>query len=200
VADEPFRNLVIAGFLTVLPVQLYFRIRSQATRERLDRRKEGGFILLTLRPVALVAVIGFISYMVSPESMAWSQAPLPAAVRWAGVATGLAGILWLFWTLPSLGRNLTDTVVTRQAATLVTHGPYRFVRHPFYGSMATFLLSAAVVAANWFIAAAVVVVFVLLVVRTDREEALLVARFGDAYREYAKRTGRFFPKVRPGPE
>ena len=28
-----------------------------------------------------------------------------------------------------------------------------------------------------------------------REEALLVERFGDAYREYAERTGRFLPRI-----
>ena len=44
----------------------------------------------------------------------------------------------LIWTLRSLGPNLTDTVVTRQAHTLVTRGPYRWVRHPFYGCMALF--------------------------------------------------------------
>jgi len=30
--------------------------------------------------------------------------------------------------------------------------------------------------------------------RTDKEEDLLVARFGDAYRDYMSRTGRFFPR------
>jgi protein-S-isoprenylcysteine O-methyltransferase Ste14 len=32
----------------------------------------------------------------------------------------------------SLGRNLTDTVVTRREAYLVLNGPYRFVRNPMY--------------------------------------------------------------------
>jgi protein-S-isoprenylcysteine O-methyltransferase Ste14 len=34
----------------------------------------------------------------------------------------------------------------------------------------------------------------LLVVRTTREERLLAARFGEAYRSYIERTGRFLPK------
>ena len=92
-----------------------------------------------------------------------------------------------------LGRNLTDTVVTRKA-TLVTRGPYQFVRHPFYGSLALFFFANSVIAANWFMMLGWLNVMTLLVVCTDREE-LLVARFGDSYRDYMSRTGRFFPKV-----
>jgi protein-S-isoprenylcysteine O-methyltransferase Ste14 len=182
------------GVLLLLPMMLFFRIRS-ATRERLDRRQEGLLILFSLRPVALLGVIGFISYLVNPESMAWSSVPLPRVIRWAGVGVGVAGLGSLCWTLISLGRNLTDTVVTREAATLVTHGPYRYVRHPFYGSVAMFFLAGSMVSANWFTTLCWGAVIALLVARTDREERLLVARFGDAYRDYMARTGRFFPKL-----
>jgi len=37
----------------------------------------------------------------------------------------------MYWTLSNLGKNLTDTVVTRAGATLVTTGPYRLVRLSF---------------------------------------------------------------------
>ena len=49
---------------------------------------------------------------------------------------------------------------------------------------------------DWFLFAAGVVFISLIVLRTDREEDRLVARFGDAYRTYMDRTGRFFPRVR----
>lgn len=48
--DALFRPILIAGWLILLPVLLYHRIRSQTTGERLDRRQEGWLILLTLRP------------------------------------------------------------------------------------------------------------------------------------------------------
>jgi protein-S-isoprenylcysteine O-methyltransferase Ste14 len=183
VHDEPFRTVLVYESVVLLVVMLFFRIRSQLTSERLDRRKEGWFILLTLRPMALVAFVGFISYLVNPASMAWSFVSLPPAIRWAGAGLCGVGIACLVWTLTCLGRNLTDTVVTRQAATLVTHGPYRYVRHPFYGCIALFFLGSSLLAANWFIAVSYLAVIALLARRTDREEALLVARFGDAYRD-----------------
>jgi protein-S-isoprenylcysteine O-methyltransferase Ste14 len=101
----------------------------------------------------------------------------------------------LAWTLPNLGRNLTDTVVTRRAHTLVTKGPYRWVRHPFYDCIALLIMGTSLVAANWFLLLTGAVLFALLVVRTRTEEELLIERFGDAYRNYMGRTGRFLPRI-----
>src|SRR5688500_16923088 len=43
--DQTFRIVLIIFSLSVFPVGAYHRIRSQATRERLDRSQEGPFIL-----------------------------------------------------------------------------------------------------------------------------------------------------------
>ena len=59
----------------------------------------------------------------------------------------------MYWTLSSLGTNLTDTVVTRAEATLVTHGPYRWVRHPYYVTAALLMGSVTLLTANWLIGA-----------------------------------------------
>jgi protein-S-isoprenylcysteine O-methyltransferase Ste14 len=41
-----------------------------------------------------------------------------------------------------------------------------------------------------------VLAFIALAIRLPKEEANLVARFGDEYRAYMQRTGKFFPKLR----
>lgn len=192
--DEPFRSIAMWGAYVMLPIMLFFRIRSQLTGERLDRREEGWFILLTLRPVGLAYVAGFITFLVNPASMAWSAVRLPAGLRWTGVGLALLAATFLVWTLSNLGKNLTDTVVTRQVHTLVTTGPYRYVRHPFYLSVLLAVLANSLMAANWYLMATGALIFALMFVRTPIEEAKLLARFGDSYREYVARTGRFFPK------
>ncbi len=178
----------------MLPIAATYRLRSGRAGDKLDRRQEGLLILLTLRPAALAAAAGLIAYMIDPRSMAWSSMPVPVWARWCGVGlAALAGML-LIWTFHTLGPNLTDTVVTRRVHTLVTNGPYRWVRHPLYTSTAFMVLGNALAAANWFLLAAGTLVFTMMVVRTKREEAFLIARFGDSYREYMGRTGRFLPR------
>ena len=193
--DLLFRPIVVAGFLALLVIAGYRRIQSQSTGERLDRLQEGVFILVGLRLAGLILWSAVIAFMIDPAYMAWASMPLPIWLRWAGVAICVTTLALLAWTLRDLGRNLTDTVVTRQAATLVTHGAYRWVRHPFYACMALMILGNALMAANWFMLAAGAVVLSLIVVRTKTEEEKLVARFGDAYRSYMQRTGRFVPRL-----
>jgi protein-S-isoprenylcysteine O-methyltransferase Ste14 len=193
--DLLFRPIVVAGFLALLVIAGYRRIQSQSTGERLDRLQEGVFILVGLRLAGLILWSAVIAFMIDPAYMAWASMPLPTWLRWAGVAVCVTTLALLAWTLRDLGRNLTDTVVTRQAATLVTHGAYRWVRHPFYACMALMILGNALMAANWFMLAAGAVVLSLIVARTKTEEEKLVARFGDAYRSYMKRTGRFVPRL-----
>ena len=195
--ETTFRAVLGVGFLAVLAITLYHRLKSWASKEGLDRRQEGLFILATLRPVGLLLWLAVIAYLVNPAWMVWSSVPLPTWLRWTGGAVYAIGLGLLTWTLRGLGTNLTDTVVTRRAHTLVTHGPYRWVRHPFYDAMALLILAIALIAANWFVLVAGAVVFGLLAVRTRIEEATLLARFGEPYRAYRQRTGRFLPNFRP---
>lgn len=193
--DDMFRVVLVAMFLLILPIGIYHRVRSEATRERLDRRQEGLFILATLRPAGAVFWFGLIAWMINPGWLAWSAVPIPLWLRWAGVGAIVVACGLLVWTFRSLGKNLTDTVVTRQQHTLVLHGPYRWIRHPFYDSAALLVLATSTVAANWFLLVTGIVLFTLIVIRTRTEEQNLIARFGDGYRTYMERTGRFLPRI-----
>ena len=192
-SDQTFALVLRIGWLILLPFMVFHRVRSQMTRDKLDRRQEGFFILLTLRPAGIAHILGLLTYVVNPSRMAWSSVALPIWLRWVGVAIGAAAGCLLVWTLLSLGKNLTDTVVTRKVHTLVTVGPYRWVRHPFYDSIALAMLANALTAANWFLLATGALFIALIVVRTRTEEEHLLARFGEVYRGYVQRTGRFLP-------
>ena len=191
--DQTFRIILTLGIAAVLPFGIYHRLRSQATGEKLDRRQEGLFILLTLRPIILAGMLGLLTFVASPARMAWSSVSLPELLRWAGVGIGLLAGSLLVWTYRTLGTNITDTVVTRRHHTLVTTGPYRLVRHPFYVASALAFLANALATANWFIALMGGLAMTLHVVRTTTEEEHLVRRFGDDYLRYMKQTGRIFP-------
>jgi protein-S-isoprenylcysteine O-methyltransferase Ste14 len=193
--DDTLRWWLLAALLVPLPITMYHRIRAHRPREPLDRSQEGLFILSTLRPMALVFLISVVLFLWDPARMSWSAVALPAWVRWFGVTMIAADGALLFWTLHSLGPNLTDTVVTRKAHTLVVTGPYRWVRHPFYDSAFVLLTAISLASANWFMLVTAAAIFTLLGVRTRREEELLVARFGDEYRRYMARTNRFLPPI-----
>jgi protein-S-isoprenylcysteine O-methyltransferase Ste14 len=185
----------LAGAVALFPMMAYHRLKARTSESFNRRREEGLFIWLTLRPIALLSMIGFVTYLIDPKWMEWSSMHLPAWARWCGAGLGVVTGLFLFWTMRTLGKNLTDTVVTRAEHTLVTSGPYRWVRHPFYVAVGLAIASNVIVSANWYLLATGGAIFVLLVIRMPREEAKLEARFGEAYRAYRARTGAFFPRL-----
>jgi protein-S-isoprenylcysteine O-methyltransferase Ste14 len=192
--DLALRVVLVGELLVLFPTAAYHRLKGR-TNEKLDRRQEGPFILATMRPMAGIFFAGAATYLVSPARMAWSSMPLPMWLRWSG--PGVLALSWglLFWTLRGLGTNLTDTAVTRREHTLVTSGAYRWVRHPFYDSLALLVLAIALTASNWFLLLTGGLFFVLIAIRSRTEEAKLIARFGESYRAYRRRTGRFLPKI-----
>src|SRR4026209_857102 len=99
--DRLFRLILLAGFVIVMPIGIYHRLKAR-TGEKLDRRQEGLFILVTLRLTGLAGITGFIAYLINPACMGWAAVPLPIWLRWAGVGLALiAGLLlvWMFRTL-----------------------------------------------------------------------------------------------------
>src|SRR3954451_3234992 len=195
--ESVFRSIVIINIALALPIGLYHRIKSQATREKLARRVEGIFIMIGLRLCGLLGWIALAAYLINPSWMAWSSVALPMWLRWIGGCLAVFAVPpLLFWTFHSLGKNLTDTVVTRREHTLVTHGPYRWVRHPFYDVMLLWVISMSLLTANWLLALLGFSAFAMMAVRTRIEEEKLIERFGDDYRTYMQRTGRFLPQFR----
>jgi protein-S-isoprenylcysteine O-methyltransferase Ste14 len=192
--ENIYRIIIVCVFALILPIALYHRIRS-FTGEQLNRRDEGFVIMVGLRLCGLGAMLGLLAYAINPAWMDWSAIRLPDALRWMGLPLGLVAWAWLVWMLRTLGSNLTDTVNVRANATLVTSGPYRWVRHPMYLGVALLMLSVSLLTANLFVALAGALAVLMMVLRTPTEEARLIRRFGEAYRQYARRTGRFLPRI-----
>ena len=64
--ESVFRSIVMVSIAITLPIGLYHRIRSQATREKLARREEGIFIMIGLRLCGLLALIALAAYLINP--------------------------------------------------------------------------------------------------------------------------------------
>jgi protein-S-isoprenylcysteine O-methyltransferase Ste14 len=54
--------------------------------------------------------------------------------------------------------------------------------------------SVALVTANWVFIVLAVVAIAALFARVPREEQMMIEEFGEEYKAYMQRTGRFFPK------
>ena len=195
-ASESFFRVMFAIILVAaFGMSGFFRRRARQSGA-IPRSREGGRTMFLRLLFALPFYLGMVAYVVKPRWMDWSALPLSATFRWVGVVVGLATLPLLYWVLSSLGRNISETFLTKDEHQLVTHGPYRWVRHPLYSVATIAFLALGLVAANAFILVMAAVVFAALALLVvPKEEAQLVEKFGGAYRAYQGRTGGLLPRI-----
>ena len=192
--DNIFRILAALIFITSISISVYHRRKADKdTGEKISRKVDGTVLMTMIRIGGLFLWLSPLVYLINPQWMAWSKIGLPEIVRWLGVGLGFLCVLGIYWLFSSIGNNISPTSATRKEHKLVTNGPYRWVRHPLYTVGASLFVSFGMMADNWFIAALGVLTFILMAIRTPKEEANLIEKFGDEYREYMKTTGRFLP-------
>jgi protein-S-isoprenylcysteine O-methyltransferase Ste14 len=104
------------------------------------------------------------------------------------------GLYLRFYSVLRLGPWFTTRVMVQDGHTLITDGPYRWIRHPSYTGLLTSLIAAGIAMSDGL------ALFMLLVpnaaaliYRIGIEEAALRERFGASYESYAQRTKRLIP-------
>lgn len=172
----------------------YFRTRANLRGGKL-RSREGAGPLLLMRLIGLGLWLPLIGYLINPEWVAQLRVNLPDGVRLGALLVLILNSALTIWMLVSLGTNITPVQETREHATLVTHGPYRYIRHPLYTFGFTLLFGLTALTGLWSLLLGALAFMVFILWRTPREEAKLIEVFGEAYQDYMRRTGRFFPKL-----
>lgn len=194
--ENIFRILAAVILLSGMGISSYFRIKAdKETGEKISRKVDGSVMMNFIKIGGLILWLSPFVYLINPAWMTWSKIGLPEWVRWLGVALGVVGVFGVYWLFSSIGSGISPTSATREKHVLSTKGPYKYIRHPLYTFGSSLFISFGMMADNWFVALLGVFAFVMMAVRTPKEEANLIEKFGDEYREYMKRTGRFLPKL-----
>ncbi|MBK9208441.1 MAG: isoprenylcysteine carboxylmethyltransferase family protein [Anaerolineales bacterium] len=193
--ENIFRILAALILLTGMGISSYFRIKAdKETGEKISRKVDGSVMMNIIRFFGIILWLSPFVYLINPAWMAWSKIGLPEWVRWFGIGMAIVSDVLLYWLFSSIGSGISPTSATRREHKLSTSGPYRWVRHPLYTVGSMLFISFGMMADNWFVAALGILAFIAMAKRTPQEEANLIEKFGDEYREYMKHTGRFLPK------
>lgn len=194
--ENIFRILAALILLTAMGISSYFRIKAdKETGEKISRKVDGSVMMNIIKFLGLILWLSPFVYLINPQWMAWAKLGLPDWVRVLGIGAAIVNDVLLYWLFSSIGSGISPTSATRKEHKLSTSGPYRWVRHPLYTVGSMLFISFGMMADNWFIAALGILAFIAMAKRTPQEEANLIEKFGDEYREYMKHTGRFFPRL-----
>jgi len=124
------------------------------------------------------------------------QAPHPIllSMQVVGLAFTFLGYFLFIWSVIARGKYSVSWKMSKEHK-LVTWGPYRYVRHPSYSGYFFMFFGLFFMWTNLLTLVPLIAIPGYYQV-TVREEELLTARFGEEYKEYQRKTGRYIPKLR----
>jgi len=121
---------------------------------------------------------------------------LATPLRWLGGGIMVAGVAVWVTAIRTPGPYFSGTVDLPADHELVVGGIYSRVRHPGYAGMLLAELGFGITTGNWICAAAFLAIpLAAFNVRMRVEENALLARFGEEYAAYMRRTWRLVPHV-----
>jgi len=169
--------------LLELGVRIREGIQGQGGRER-DR---GTRVLIA---AALGAAI-----VLAAAAVGWAPAlRIRGAAQTAGVVVMWVGLALRIWAIAALGRAFRTTVEVDPGQTVVSIGPYSWIRHPSYSGLLLIVAGFGLTQGNWLsFAVCAVLPLPAVLWRIRVEEAELERVLGDAYRAYERRTARLVP-------
>lgn len=135
----------------------------------------------------VAAQFALIAWLIWPFT---AQAWTPPALALLAAALVL-GIWTLVYNRPG---NFNIRPEPKAGGSLVTGGPYRFMRHPMYSALLLFCAAEVLAYADLWKGLAFVLMVVVLWLKSGLEEQGLRAKFPD-YPGYAARVKRFIPGV-----
>lgn len=191
-----FSAVIIIVYSGLSIIKIHYELRARRVDEPTVIRESRPYAIL-LAAFICYEVGTLAIYLFAPHWLAWADVRLPPWLRWLGAGICLLTLPWFAWVHHILGHNFSSTLNIRANHTLITTGPYRWVRHPMYTAFYVLHLATILVTANLFLGLTWLAgLAVVITLRVDREEAMMIRQFGDAYHAYRGQTGRFLPPLR----
>jgi protein-S-isoprenylcysteine O-methyltransferase Ste14 len=104
-------------------------------------------------------------------------------------------VLLIFWAIIAMQKSKLRILPEPSLhATLITNGPYRFIRHPMYTAILLASTGLLIHQFTWIRLAIAIALATVLLVKLFWEEKMLSQKF-EAYKEYIKHTKRILPFI-----
>jgi protein-S-isoprenylcysteine O-methyltransferase Ste14 len=158
---------------------LFIPQKQKGEKMRLDK----GRLLVTLQFLLLFLI-----------AMSHGATRRPVGATRLGLVLTMFGFGILGFAAIALRPAITARPEPKAGAPFITHGIYRFIRHPMY--LGVFLIGLGITLNHWSVTSAVETLFLFLVLRFKYhyEDSLLRAKWPQAA-SYQAKIGAFLPKL-----
>jgi protein-S-isoprenylcysteine O-methyltransferase Ste14 len=185
------RLYLLAGLIAHKALWEALKWRAAGYREiKLERQSIG---VKLIKGVKIAVLLGVVAQTMTPDVL--PIMPSPVALRVVGALIYTSGLVIAMLGRVQLGASWNDIEAPRatRAQAVVSHGLYRYIRHPIYvGDL--LLLVGLELSLNSWLALAVGLLAPWVLWRAVREERMLAVSL-PGYKAYCAQTKRFIPFV-----
>jgi protein-S-isoprenylcysteine O-methyltransferase Ste14 len=201
-AVRVFSILLAVGIISHIVASSFFR-RKRRDLGSVKASKPTGFILNQVFAF-LIIYLPLIFLLLGAAIPSWVYGTLlnlsftgVEYLQAVSVPLILIGAILAIWSESAMRQLMKPSVEVREKHELVTRGPYSHIRHPFYTSIILMTLAPALLLFHIVLIICFLGCLCIVYRRAVLEEELLASEdgFGQAYRDYMQKTGRFLPKL-----
>ena len=188
-----FKTIYFIGFITLLIIRIYYRVRNR------DVKIVESYVSTLERILFFLDAVGVIVIPLLYIFTSWlefAEYQLPSWLGWIGALILAFAILLLWRSHADLGRNWSQSLELRKGHELIDHGVYKYIRHPMYAAIWLYCIAQILLLHNVIAGWSALVSFGLLYfLRVPREENMMLDQFGEEYQAYMRKTGRVIPPI-----
>ena len=190
--DQFWKAAYLIIVLVWFGIRGYYRHKAlqQNVKENVRPGFESFLVLLNMIGMNVLPLVAVLTPFVDAFII-----PVPEPVRFVALII-FALDIWLFVLAHrDLGKNWSMVLEIKEGHNLVKSGIYAKIRHPMYAHFWIWVIAQGFLLANGLVLVFGIIAWGLLYfLRVPKEEEMMIAEFGDEYREYMRVTGRVIPK------
>ena len=176
-------SFMIVRFMAYTKMKKLFSMR---------RKKELILVFLAAIGMGIIPLIYLVTDWLTPFIFS-----IPMAFQFSGIFIYVVGLGFLFWVHLTLSHNWSPILEINKKHKLITHGPYKFIRHPLYLAFYIMVIGQWIATSNWFVGLFGFILWsIFYFSRIEHEEKLMFNFFGKEYKKYMLKTGRLFPRFK----
>ena len=179
--------VVIALFYAIYFAKLFAQKRRGIQTRQLGKGKEKQ--ARTVESILSVATFAIVPIQLFSMLFQWTS--LPNSMRTAGVIAGLLGDAVFLIAVVTMRDSWRAGIPAEDETTLVSDGIYKYSRNPAFLGFDLMYIGVLFAYFNLALLVLTAIVVVTLHMQILQEEKFLSGAFGEEYREYKKRTGRY---------
>lgn len=143
-------------------------------------------VVILILVIASVFQLGTLDYSKYPEFQ---------TIRIAGLIVYIISSWFQIWVYKTMGDNYSNEIVIMKNHKLVTGGPFKLIRHPYYLGQIFADLGAVAALLSYTVLILIIIEIPLLVMRSLFEDKLLIKHFKEEFATYKKKTGLLLPFI-----